>query len=571
MRPAKRQSQSHREDDESGLDSGSESGSELFIAQHSPPITQKPSSSYSSSLQADIEALLAEGKAATDSIALCSTLAGSMAQHNLKASSTMNYTQDDGDHPGIVRNLPTSKRMNEKQGLMQESQHIPPKQSNQRPQNHKPFETQLTNESSAIQEHHASFESHLTVSAAPNVQDIRENLVHPSRAEQLSQGQQCLDHEFLRLSHMEVVELREWLSLTRFHDEEYRRRTIHRHKRLAALEQEKAELMREEQDERELISRGGIGLLHSTAVVPSNLNPPHIAMPQYPSELNANHLTRSNVLLGNGLLDSSPAPKSDLESRETPELFSLKSNTPRLSQSGLKRQGSSEETATTNSERQKVARYTRLHEAEVVKADLTPGSHNVTDLVHDSSRYDRTYHDRVRIHGRGRQPESNLGDWRSKMTPDQSVAPVRRFQFDEQNTKFFLIKSFEYHYVEASQRDGLWVVQSKNAGKITEAFNTSRHVIFFFSVNNSKAFQGYARLETAPGDNKLEAPRWAFNSSNPTCKVKWMNTNEVLFKHLGRLNNVYNEGKAVFVGRDGQGVDAKCGVQLCLSFDAPAR
>ena len=38
---------------------------------------------------------------------------------------------------------------------------------------------------------------------------------------------------------------------------------------------------------------------------------------------------------------------------------------------------------------------------------------------------------------------------------------------------------------------GTWATQLKNVEKLIEAYNKTEHVIFFFSVNQSKAFQGY--------------------------------------------------------------------------------
>ena len=38
---------------------------------------------------------------------------------------------------------------------------------------------------------------------------------------------------------------------------------------------------------------------------------------------------------------------------------------------------------------------------------------------------------------------------------------------------------------------GLWITQDKNGELLTEAFETCKNVILFYSVNNSKAIQGY--------------------------------------------------------------------------------
>ena len=40
----------------------------------------------------------------------------------------------------------------------------------------------------------------------------------------------------------------------------------------------------------------------------------------------------------------------------------------------------------------------------------------------------------------------------------------------------------------------LWATQPRNEGKLNEAFATSEAVVLFFSVNESRAFQGYAKM-----------------------------------------------------------------------------
>ncbi|KAL8946887.1 MAG: hypothetical protein Q9222_006772, partial [Ikaeria aurantiellina] len=59
------------------------------------------------------------------------------------------------------------------------------------------------------------------------------------------------------------------------------------------------------------------------------------------------------------------------------------------------------------------------------------------------------------------------------------------------DSRYFMIKSWNAENVEAAQRDCIWATQPKNLDVLTEAFNTCRNVILFFSVNNSRAFQGY--------------------------------------------------------------------------------
>ncbi|KAF3481375.1 uncharacterized protein GIQ15_04134 [Arthroderma uncinatum] len=67
----------------------------------------------------------------------------------------------------------------------------------------------------------------------------------------------CLvEHEFQNLSPQELQDLRDWLLFTRYYDENYRNNKIRRHRRLAALDEERAELIKEEQSERQAFSGG---------------------------------------------------------------------------------------------------------------------------------------------------------------------------------------------------------------------------------------------------------------------------------------------------------------------------
>ncbi|KAA6415198.1 MAG: YTH-domain-containing protein [Lasallia pustulata] len=59
------------------------------------------------------------------------------------------------------------------------------------------------------------------------------------------------------------------------------------------------------------------------------------------------------------------------------------------------------------------------------------------------------------------------------------------------DSRYFIIKSWNYDNVKAAQMDGTWATQEHNLEKLTEAFNTCRNVILVFSVNKSAAFQGY--------------------------------------------------------------------------------
>ena len=57
-----------------------------------------------------------------------------------------------------------------------------------------------------------------------------------------------------------------------------------------------------------------------------------------------------------------------------------------------------------------------------------------------------------------------------------------------------MIKSWNADNVNAAMRDSLWSTQEKNEPLLAAAYRSSHAVVLCFSVNNSKAFQGYVRL-----------------------------------------------------------------------------
>ncbi|KAG5973822.1 hypothetical protein E4U55_000258, partial [Claviceps digitariae] len=102
----------------------------------------------------------------------------------------------------------------------------------------------------------------------------------------------------------------------------------------------------------------------------------------------------------------------------------------------------------------------------------------------------------------------------------------------------------------------LWITQTKNGPLLTQAFRECRAVMLFFSVNKSKAFQGYAQMTSLP-DPAIRPPAWIaatasdMHTTHPF-HIHWINTAETPFHELSHLKNALNEHLAVSVGRDGQ-------------------
>ncbi|KAL7275998.1 hypothetical protein RUND412_001029 [Rhizina undulata] len=139
------------------------------------------------------------------------------------------------------------------------------------------------------------------------------------------------------------------------------------------------------------------------------------------------------------------------------------------------------------------------------------------------------------------------------------------------DTRYFVVKSFNHDNVKMAQQDELWATQKKNSEIFEDAFKTSRDVILVFSVNKSGKFQGYARMESAPGTAPV--PSWAKNllweSSGPF-RIRWITICDVNFHRVAHLSNRLNENQPVLIGRDGQEIDPECGAALCKLIDDSA-
>ncbi|KAK0743267.1 YTH domain-containing protein, partial [Schizothecium vesticola] len=141
------------------------------------------------------------------------------------------------------------------------------------------------------------------------------------------------------------------------------------------------------------------------------------------------------------------------------------------------------------------------------------------------------------------------------------------------DTRYFIVKSWTDENVYRCMEEGIWVTQQHNEGLLNQAFTQTKNVILFFSANQSKAFQGYARM-ISPTSPKNSSPRWVsglrWASSNPF-RVRWLSKIEVEFFRIGHLRNSLNEGLAVLVGKDGQEIEERCGANLLAEMFAIAQ
>ncbi|KLU88532.1 hypothetical protein MAPG_07517 [Magnaporthiopsis poae ATCC 64411] len=180
--------------------------------------------------------------------------------------------------------------------------------------------------------------------------------------------------------------------------------------------------------------------------------------------------------------------------------------------------------------------------------------------VHTHSRYGS---------GRGPSRDNRASDYHRQQEPkaDRRVDLGRPGE-----TRFFIIKSSNQANVETSIKEGVWVTQSHNGKLLTKAFATSKNVLLFFSVNQSGAFQGYARMCSKP-DPGIAQPDWedmAGRRTSPPFRVEWLGTTPVTSRQVRYLRNPLNENLSVLVGRDGQEIAEKTGVALLRMMEGPA-
>ncbi|PNP50228.1 hypothetical protein THARTR1_09059 [Trichoderma harzianum] len=120
-----------------------------------------------------------------------------------------------------------------------------------------------------------------------------------------------------------------------------------------------------------------------------------------------------------------------------------------------------------------------------------------------------------------------------------------------------------------SQQDGLWITSARNGAIFASAFKHHKNVFLIFSVNKSKAFQGYARM-TSPPSTTIPMADWMDNISwEPSApfRVQWLSTRRTEFWKLGDLKNPLNDWKPIFIGRDGQEFPEACGRKMVCALD----
>lgn len=434
-------------------------------------------------------------------------------------------------------------------------------------------------------------------------------------------------------------DVEEWLLMTGFYDKPYRQKVLSRRRRMRAIEEERMQLLLEEQaDQAErshmarsqsvmpantILASPFLNRPASSAAMPAPLPPPaqdlglhiknaalenstemkHVKTSEAPVKTNtlkrrkdssdmtnmgedqsrklkrteqsdqATHAMGVDEVNSGAVTVHQPPPTSPARTRPESRIIATNGHKPSLDQRRW-----------ADSEPHRVRKH-KSHELIPDKPRTYDSYRRVAQDNRDSrtlgseQRLSRPTSDEVRRRG-----DYEGSDYRSSRYEEQ--VEFRRNSIDDDNSsrrsginlrvedvRYFLIKSWNYENIETAQRECTWCTQTKNEEQFLEAFKRSRHVILIFSANNSHAFQGYARMESVPGEPNVPDPSWRKNLHWPTTqpfRIKWLVKGDIPYRVAGKLKNPLNDDTPVFVGRDGQEIPDRIALELCEAIEQDA-
>eukprot|EP00850_Spirogloea_muscicola_P005407 SM000024S07869 [mRNA] locus=s24:956493:960574:- [translate_table: standard] len=136
-------------------------------------------------------------------------------------------------------------------------------------------------------------------------------------------------------------------------------------------------------------------------------------------------------------------------------------------------------------------------------------------------------------------------------------------------TRYFVVKSNNVENLELSAQRGLWATHRNNEGKLNDAFDMVLNVLLAFSVNETRHFQGVARMQTRIGAI-AQGPLWKTATGmaqyGRNFAIKWLKMADLSFNKTQFLRNPYNDNMPVKVSRDCQEVEPSIGEQLVSLF-----
>jgi YTH domain-containing protein 1 len=388
-------------------------------------------------------------------------------------------------------------------------------------------------------------------------------------------GQENMPQPSMKSEHFsanEIDEIDVWLSMTGYYDKAYRDKVLSRHRRLKEIEEERTKLLEEERDDQRLR-----GQFHGTApfYTPQRPTPPVTTICPPPSTAKQS----IGLRIKDSALKKVVTPDGTMPNDETPVKRRLEEE---IIDSDAHHQS---KVARTEVRRRTPPRSQRASPERRLDRSQSPTSHKKDSTTTPSRGQSPQFKDDYDRWVPGRETEQRGLMDRSVEEParrkdhrgryeqrhDSGLGTSHQLKPDLQGrVRFFLLKSWNYENIATAQKEGTWATQTKNEEAFVEAFKTCRHVIFFFSANHSKAFQGYARMQGLPGERGVAQPSWVKNLHWPTTepfRIKWIVKEETPYRAVGNLKNPLNENLAIFVGRDGQEIPEKLGRQLSEIID----
>ncbi|KAK3492243.1 YT521-B-like domain-containing protein [Neurospora hispaniola] len=384
-------------------------------------------------------------------------------------------------------------------------------------------------------------------------------------------------------------DLREWLALTNYHDAETRTKKIERYRKLKALAAEKerieaehaAQRARLEAEQRKLLEEEGLdfgliatpvvetapAIINKVSEVPEVVAPkrerePSVDMTDAPPE--KKHRPEEN---GPRPMDIDNQYDDRYRERGRPE-YPIKrapSWSPRRYRAPSPRRDHRPSRPTSRDREYQHSRFSPRPRSR----DRSEYNKYDGRLLHKHD--DRSYRDDVN----GFFDEHGGDKAQSAQSPrrPRDLEHVEHFDTGKKgDTRFFVLKSFNNENLDKAMDDAIWVTQTSNEEKFTKAYQTCKNVIFFFSVNKSKAFQGYALMTSLPSAD-INKASWMKNihwQTSPPFRLRWLSKVAVPFSRIGYLKNPLNENLSVLIAKDGQEVEEDCGRALLREMESYA-
>ncbi|KAL2075838.1 hypothetical protein VTL71DRAFT_781 [Oculimacula yallundae] len=417
-------------------------------------------------------------------------------------------------------------------------------------------------------------------------------------------------------------DLREWLEITGYHNATYRSKILNRRRAIAALDAQRDKLLAE----MELDERGGVPPVTGTQGLPSSMLPPPIPNKIGDRAEPASRATgavssdsprdrvvsnkrphsdvddqRSEVNGGGKLarIDDRSYQSERIKEEDGPEYRRPRSgglNTPRRSppverrerepspsrprygSRGRSRERDSSPGSGRRAFENRPAARGRGYDADSFwdREEFPEPRGRGGFMVRGNYRgraYDPHYRSRGRGTGRGDSREGRDFNMNAEVKTESGYGsknagkPFKDLKGFSRggrgDTRYFIVKSFNEENVIKCIQDGIWTTQVQNGSIFKDAFLNCKNVILVFSINKSRAFQGYARMESLPGS--VPCPTWQRNinwESTGAFRVRWLVVCSTRFQRIGHLKNRLNDNLAVLIGKDGQEIEEECGGEL---------